>query len=362
VQQGLAITILLFLFPSAFLNGQDRPSPDEPQNSSFSTCQVTLRGSPNYPAVITKGVVQDANGHQWTLPVVVRIPKGGKVTVTATSITPGAITALPGQINMIVNPTAGWTAVTNTSSATPGRPMEAKCREALQQTKAPSFAYEGLYLSGGCLNCFTRLIPVYSNGRIDVYMDKRSLDEAVGFRISINFGAHLYFVYRDESARQQAIASIERHRPTAQRDDKLQELKYVLMDVDYYGHGIFGVATSDGKPVPGPVLSVNSIVYLSPIGCEVGDYSLGLSQAPGYPGSDDGIIRASARGIGAETPEFIGESNSPGWSLLLGDLAPLQTKMGLRAIKVSREQTPLVYQVLLSAGEKIAGGIAANRR
>jgi len=226
--------LIAILFFSGFLNSQNKRSANEPQAASFSTCQVTLAGSSSYAATITNGIVQDVNGHKWALPHFVTTPKGGKITVTATSITPGAITALPGQIKVIVNPTAGWTSVTNRSPATPGQSMEAQCQQALRRTTDHLFAFEALH---GCYDdCFQPLIPVYSNGKIDVYVDQRSLDRAIAFRLSNgNFAAHLYFVFLDESTRQQAIANIcENFRTSTSCPDKLkQELKYVLMNVGY---------------------------------------------------------------------------------------------------------------------------------
>ena len=349
------------MFSGGLLSGQSGQPSDNAWESSFSTCKLTLKGSPSYSATVTKGLVQDVNKHQWALPSVVTIPKGGKITVTATSTLSGAITASPGQINQILTPTAGWISVTNASPAIPGKPIELRCHEALRNTAEHLSAYEGLYLTGGCLDCFTRLVPVYSDGKIGVYADQRSLEEAISFRIATNFAVHLYFVYTDDSIRQQAIESIERHSPIPPNHDKLQELKYVMMDVDYYERGIFGLATRDGRPVPGPALVVNGSVYLSPFGCEVSDYLMGLNKAPGYPSAETEIIRASPGGVGAETYEFIGESSSPHWSLLLGDLAPLRTNVGFKAVRVSREQTPFMFQVLMNVRQKIADGIASRR-
>jgi len=290
----------------------------------------------------------------------VTIPKGGKITVTATSLTPGAITALPGQINFMVTPTLGWTSVTNRSPATPGQSMEAQCQHALRRTTDHLFAFEGLY-GNGCLDdCFQPLIPVYSDGKIDVYVDQHSLDQAIAFRLSNgNFATHLYFVFRDESKRQQAIASIcgGYSKNPSSCGDRLKGLKYVLMDVGYYKTGLNGVRP-DGKPVPGPVLRVNASVYLAPTACT---NIFDLSGYRGYPGPESETIIASHDGIGAETYAFMNESNSPRWSLLLGDLTPLKTKIGFAAININQEQTPLLYQVLLHVSQKIADGMMLNR-
>lgn len=131
------------------------------------------------------------------------------------------------------------------------------------------------------------------------------------------------------------------------------------MDVGYYKTGLFGVLTPDGKPVPGPVLSVKESVYLSPTGCAAADSV--LSGYRGYPGPENETIWASHNGIGTETYAFMNESSSPHWSLLLGDLTPLKTKIGFAAININREQTPLLYKVLLNVSQKIAEGTRLNQ-
>lgn len=356
------LVLIVVLFFSGLLNAQTKGTSNESQAAEFSTCQVTLTGSPRYTATISKGVVRDVNGNKWMLPPSVTIPKGGKIAVTATAVTAGAITALPGQINIIETPTAGWISVVNKSAAIPGQSTEARCQQALGRTTDHLFAFEGFYVNGCDNDCFQRLIPVYSNGEIDVFVDQRSLDQAIAFHLrNGNFGAHLYFVYRDESARQRAIASIcagrSANAPSCM--DKLKALKYVLMDVDYYKTGLFGVVTPDGKPVPGPVLSVKGSIYLAPTACQAADSV--LKGYRGYPGPLNETIWASHDGIGTETYAFMNESNSPRWSLLLGDLTPLRTKIGFAAININREQTPLLYQVLLNVDQKIAEGMMPSR-
>lgn len=92
------------------------------KSGTYSTCQVILTGSPL--AQITNGVVQDITGHRWSLPVLITLDAAGMATVTATCETIGAIAANPGDISIIVTVTAGWTSVTNTSSAALGSTAE----------------------------------------------------------------------------------------------------------------------------------------------------------------------------------------------------------------------------------------------
>lgn len=88
---------------------------------SYSTCPVVLTGNPG--TTITNGFVQDQNGNLWALPSPCNIVSG-TTTVTATCTTPGAVTAEPGQIDIIATPTPGWTSVTNSVASTPGVPVE----------------------------------------------------------------------------------------------------------------------------------------------------------------------------------------------------------------------------------------------
>jgi uncharacterized phage protein gp47/JayE len=107
--------------------------------ASFSTCDVTLTGTAY--ALITGGIVGDANGNNWALPSPLTIPIGGSLTVTATSQTSGAINAAAATLTSILTPTAGWVSVTNANAATPGQPQETdaqlKARQAIS-TELPS--------------------------------------------------------------------------------------------------------------------------------------------------------------------------------------------------------------------------------
>ncbi len=349
--------LIVILSVPGFLSAQAAQRINESQPSLFSTCQVTLAPAYRieYQATVRNGVVEDVNGHKWALPPLVTIPKDGKITVTATSVTPGPIIALPGEIRIIVNPQAGWRAVTNNSPATPGRSIEAQCQQALRRTTDNLFAFQKVE---GCYSdCFKRLIPIYSDGKIDVYVNQGSLDEAVSFKNYTNFSAQLYFVYRDEATRQQAIASVQKNNPDVVAD-KLKELKYAVMEVEYFRYAFNGL-TADGKPVPGPVMHVSGSGYVMPTGCDLNDYA--LSDESGYPGPENETIWPSHNLIGSETYAFVDGSNSPRWSLLLGDLTPLRTKIGFTVIKINAAQTPLLHQILLNVSQKIAEGITHNR-
>ena len=110
-----------------------------PAVETYSTCVVTVAG--NAGTVINAGVALDVNGNRWDLPVLVTIPIGGTIDVTATCETAGNIAALAGDISIIGTPTAGWTSVTNAAAATAGQAAELDASLRSRQsvsTQAPS--------------------------------------------------------------------------------------------------------------------------------------------------------------------------------------------------------------------------------
>ena len=94
---GVGLSLLVLL------NGLQRLA------ASYSTCQVTLTGTPG--AVITGGsqpypVIQNAStGDLWNLPASVTIGGGGTATATATAQQPGPINASASQLT---SGTGGW--------------------------------------------------------------------------------------------------------------------------------------------------------------------------------------------------------------------------------------------------------------
>ena len=165
----------------------------------------------------------------------------------------------------------------------------------------------------GCLKRFPRLIQVYSDGKIDAYIDEQTLNEAIKFQIADTFGAHLYFVYQDESARQEAIASIERHTLNNPPDKQLKDLKYIFLNIGFTERGMFGIVTPDGLPVPGPVIQIGDIRYLSPMGYYNDDYF--LPKQGDYPRVQSEVI------VVRNSPEYI-DVETPGWDLFLGYSSP----------------------------------------
>jgi uncharacterized phage protein gp47/JayE len=114
--------------------------------ASPSTASMTLNGTAN--TTITGGLVQDANGNNWSLPSPTIIGSNGTVTVTATCQTSGAISAPAGTITTIVTPTLGWASVTNATAATVGTAQETdsqlRSRQAISTAQPSQTVLEGL--------------------------------------------------------------------------------------------------------------------------------------------------------------------------------------------------------------------------
>jgi len=100
--------------------------------ASYSTVDLLITGQVG--TTIEGGIAQSSDGTQWLLPDLVIIPVDGDITVTATAKSPGAITALPGDITTIGTPTRGWQSVENLSSAAAGAPVETDAELRRRQT------------------------------------------------------------------------------------------------------------------------------------------------------------------------------------------------------------------------------------
>ncbi len=74
------------------------------------------------------------------------IPGAGQITVTATCIVAGAVTAAAGSLTKMITPTRGWQSVTNPADATPGNPIEVD--GTLRQRQSVSTAYPALSVLG----------------------------------------------------------------------------------------------------------------------------------------------------------------------------------------------------------------------
>ena len=89
--------------------------------ASYSTCVLTLTGTAG--TIIAAGSVKDESGYIWDLPANTTLT-GDTTEVTAICETLGAVEAVPGTINKINTPQAGWISVTNEVAAVVGQPIE----------------------------------------------------------------------------------------------------------------------------------------------------------------------------------------------------------------------------------------------
>jgi uncharacterized phage protein gp47/JayE len=101
---------------------------------SYSTVDLRIIGVAG--TTIRNGVVTDDASNSWALPETVIIGRTGEVTVTATCLTIGAITAPPHTITNIESATqaSGWQSVDNPSPAAPGAPVETDAELRERQT------------------------------------------------------------------------------------------------------------------------------------------------------------------------------------------------------------------------------------
>lgn len=126
-------------------------------------------------AVITGGVVKDANGNLWNLPASVTIPPAGQILVTVTAQQVGAIAAAAGTINAIATPALGWQSFVSTTDAVPGAPVESDA--ALRQRQAISTSASADTPLGALVGALENLTGVTA---VKVYENATSATDANG--------------------------------------------------------------------------------------------------------------------------------------------------------------------------------------
>lgn len=116
------------------LNGISR------QAAQKSTAPITLTGTPAtvVPAGSLIGSASDSTLPNFETTAELTIGVGGTVTGTARCVEAGAINVISGDLSVIKTLVTGWTSVTNTAAATPGRPVETDPR--LRVRRAQSVA------------------------------------------------------------------------------------------------------------------------------------------------------------------------------------------------------------------------------
>jgi len=149
------------------LNGLSRKKP------AFSTCQVTLTGTPG--TVITNGIASDVSGNQWFLPTTVTLDDIGQAAVSAVCGTIGFIVVDIGSINSIVTPTGGWTSITNLSTAVLGQLVEQDYE--LRSRQAVSTMLPSQSLLGGTVAGIKSVLNV---NRYEIYENDTGVTDANG--------------------------------------------------------------------------------------------------------------------------------------------------------------------------------------
>lgn len=143
------------------------------QDASFSTVDLRIVGQVG--ATILNGQAEDTQGNKWALPASVVIPIAGEITVTATAVDIGDISAAAGSIVKIATPTLGWQTVTNLLAATPGAPIETDADLRLRQKH--STALPSLSVMDGIVGIVANLPGVT---RIKGYENDSSVTDADG--------------------------------------------------------------------------------------------------------------------------------------------------------------------------------------
>lgn len=137
-----------------------------------SRAVLLLTGTPQ--TVINAGVVRDVNGNLWDLPDIVTIGDSGTVRVTASCRVRGPITALQGDINIIVTQTLGWVSVTNEADAIVGDPGESdselRARQARSTYLPSQTVFEGIWAGIEDLEGVTR-VKGYENPNDEIDAD-----------------------------------------------------------------------------------------------------------------------------------------------------------------------------------------------
>lgn len=142
------------------------------KSATNSTAVLTIVGTPG--TVLNSAVAMDAANNLWDLPLIVTIPVGGTIAVTATCETSGAITAAAGTINVRSTPIAGWTSVNNAADALPGSPTELDSQ--LRGRQAISVSISAKTLVDSTLSGIAAVTGVTRYGTIGVENPTGSLD------------------------------------------------------------------------------------------------------------------------------------------------------------------------------------------
>lgn len=206
-------------------------------------------------------------------------------------------------------------------------------------------------------------ILVYSDSKIDVYIDQDTIQAVIAHHEAYdktgNFLANLYFVYKNESERQDVIRKIKEWREEERRgrlkeepkkvgathatqpkrphvpDDlkpggKLDDLKYVMLYVQYFKGPLTVIGSGAPGPANGSALSILQSVYNTPY------------QESGYD-----IILADQCNI--TNKAYIGEDRN--WNIISGSIHLPGTD--ICSFKLEKEKYPILYQIIQNIIQKI---------
>ncbi len=205
-----------------------------------------------------------------------------------------------------------------------------------------------------------QLMPILSSGGIDVYTTESSFKASVKeTRYGGFFSADLFLVFRDEVVRQRAIQAIYAHNLNVMKPPR--NLKYVWMRVAYYPKIYFGSNSLAGSgTIQGPVLDVGGSDYIEPVDCTTAaSFFQDIPKRFGITGNVELII--TPKPMVSMRPTLIGNehgfdsgcTNCSNWSLLAGDLTPLRTAGGMNIIRVDRQHSPFLVQIIDAMEQKI---------
>jgi hypothetical protein len=123
------------------------------------------------------------------------------------------------------------------------------------------------------------------------------------------------------------------------------------MRVAYYPSLYIVPNNISGETIQGPVLDVGESEYIEPVRCT----SSGVSKFfPDKTGNVEMILTAYETLIGDEYGFTNYCTNCPSWSLLAGDLTPLRTAGGRNIIRVDKQHSPFLVQIIDAMEQRLA--------
>lgn len=123
--------------------------------ATYSTVDLVITGEAG--TVIQDCLAEDTLGQKWAVPTTT-IPPACTITVTATSVTIGAVACVANSVTKIATPTLGWLTVNNPLAAKPGVPIETDYE--LRQRQAISTAIPSLTILDGIAGAVASLSGV----------------------------------------------------------------------------------------------------------------------------------------------------------------------------------------------------------